>query len=276
MNALTVPDEIILTPSVTTIGLMTNKPLLDEAYRLAEIMASSTVTVPKPLQGKIGDCMAIIVQAMQWGMNPWVVAQKTHVVNGTLGYEAQLVNAVVLNSGMVSGVFTYQYDGEGSQLKCRVGATLKGSSELLFNHWLALNSVKTKNSPLWETNPRQQIGYLQVKNWARQYCPGAILGVYSSDELAQSAPVKNMGKIDRVVEPADPAIVDALEKAGESAAALGMESFKQWFTSLDRDSRVIANSFKDELKAVAQAFDTKQNLAADAALAEQDKVSANA
>jgi hypothetical protein len=35
------------------------------------------------------------MQAAQWGMNPFAVAQKTHVVNGTLGYEAQLVNAVV-------------------------------------------------------------------------------------------------------------------------------------------------------------------------------------
>ncbi|SPX63869.1 Uncharacterised protein [Leclercia adecarboxylata] len=37
--------------------------------------------------------MAIIMQAMQWGMNPYAVAQKTHLVNGVLGYEAQLVNA---------------------------------------------------------------------------------------------------------------------------------------------------------------------------------------
>jgi hypothetical protein len=42
--------------------------------------------------------MAIVMQAMQWGMNPYAVAQKTHLVNGVLGYEAQLVNAVIASS----------------------------------------------------------------------------------------------------------------------------------------------------------------------------------
>ena len=32
------------------------------------------------------------------------------------------------------------------------------------------------------------MGYLQVKNWARAYCPGAILGVYSDDELGAGDP----------------------------------------------------------------------------------------
>ena len=39
-------------------------------------------------------CMAVTLQALQWNMSPFAVAQKTHLVNGTLGYEAQLVNAV--------------------------------------------------------------------------------------------------------------------------------------------------------------------------------------
>ncbi len=32
------------------------------------------------------------------------------------------------------------------------------------------------------------MGYLQAKNWARAYTPGAILGVYTPDELEHSAP----------------------------------------------------------------------------------------
>lgn len=35
------------------------------------------------------------MQAVQWGMNPFAVAQKTHFVSGKIGYEAQLVNAVI-------------------------------------------------------------------------------------------------------------------------------------------------------------------------------------
>jgi len=46
-----------------------------------------------------------------------------------------------------------------------------------------LANVTTRNSPLWKTNPKQQLGYLQVKNWCRLFAPGAILGVYTPDEL---------------------------------------------------------------------------------------------
>lgn len=58
--------------------------------------------------------MAIVMQAMQWGMNPYAVAQKTHTVNGVLGYEAQLVNAVIASSSAIHGRFHYRYGVTGS------------------------------------------------------------------------------------------------------------------------------------------------------------------
>jgi hypothetical protein len=100
-----------------------------------------------------------------------------------LGYEAQLVNAVIQSSGAIQGRFHYEYSGDGADLACRVGAIINGESELAWGEWLKASQITTKNSPLWKTNPKQQMGYLQVKNWARLYCPGAILGVYSEDEL---------------------------------------------------------------------------------------------
>ncbi|EPP0959137.1 RecT family recombinase [Cronobacter turicensis] len=156
---------------------------LNQLMKFAEVMAQSRVTVPAHLAGKPADCMAVAMQAAQWGMSPFAVAQKTHVVNGTLGYEAQLVNAVVQNSGAIKGRFHYEYRGEGASLECRVGAVIRGEQEITWNEWLCISSITTKNSPLWKTNPKQQFGYLQVKNWARAHTPGAILGVYTPDEL---------------------------------------------------------------------------------------------
>jgi hypothetical protein len=157
---------------------------LDKALTLATQMAEARLTIPKHLVGNVGDCLAIVTQAMLWNMNPFAVAQKTHIVNGTLGYEAQLVNAVVQNSGAVRGAPVYEYRGEGNSLECRVGFVLRRQAKVTFGEWLSINAPTTKNSPLWKTNPKQQLGYLQIKNWARAYCPGAILGVYTVDELA--------------------------------------------------------------------------------------------
>jgi hypothetical protein len=174
--------------NTTTTGLVLHADNMESMMRAAELMAAGRATVPKHLQNNPSDCMAVIMQAMQWNMNPFVVAQKTHLVNGTLGYEAQLVNAVVQSSGAITGRFHYEYQGEGRDLECRVGATIAGESAITWGEWLKLSAVTTQNSPLWKTNPRQQIGYLQVKNWTRAYTPGALLGVYTSDELIDSQP----------------------------------------------------------------------------------------
>lgn len=173
--------------------IMLNVPLLQQIDHMAARMATSKATVPDHLRGNEGDCWAIIMQAVQWKMNPYVVAQKTHIVSGKLGYEAQLVNAVIQNSRMITGSFKYEYEGEGGALQCRVGAKLKGDDDITWGEWLSIASVTTKNSPLWKTNPKQQLGYLQVKNWARAYCPGAILGVYTPDEIESIPAEREIG-----------------------------------------------------------------------------------
>jgi hypothetical protein len=144
---------------------------MDKMLELAKQMATSKLSVPEHLRGNIGDCLAIITQAMLWNMNPFAVAQKTHVVSGRLGYEAQLVIAVVQNSGAIRGAFHFESRGEGAAVETRAGAVLRGETEITWGEWLSAASVTTKNSPLWKTNPRQQMSYLQAKNWSRLYCP---------------------------------------------------------------------------------------------------------
>jgi hypothetical protein len=168
---------------LSTVEVLMNNDLMLQAEKISNLMAGGTVMVPKHLQGKQPDCFAIVLQALQWGMSPFAVAQKTHLVNGVLGYEAQLVNAVIQSSGLVASRFYYEYKGADNSLQCRVGAIIQGEEKITWGEWLASASVQVKNSPLWKTNPQQQLGYLQVKNWARLYCPGAIMGVYSQDEL---------------------------------------------------------------------------------------------
>ena len=186
--------NIVENERASSLSIITNDGYMSRVMTLAKMMASSRVTVPKHLQNNEGDCAAIIMQSMNWGMDAFIVAQKTHVINGILGYEAQLVNAVVKSTNAIKGSFHYEYKDEGGSgetafVSCRVGAVLNGENEITWGEWLASSSVKIKNSPLWKTNVKQQMGYLQVKNWARAYCPSAILGVYSVDEL-QDMPVE--------------------------------------------------------------------------------------
>jgi hypothetical protein len=42
-----------------------------------------------------------------------------------------------------------------------------------------------RNSPLWVSDPRQQLAYLAIKRWSRLYTPDVILGVYTPDEIVE-------------------------------------------------------------------------------------------
>ncbi|MFZ4218687.1 RecT family recombinase [Enterobacter ludwigii] len=186
------------TPStISASSAVFNVQALEQLTQFAKLMADSVVTVPKHLAGKPADCMAIVMQAMQWGMNPYAVAQKTFIVgsSGALGYEAQLVNAVISSSSAIVGRFHYDYGGDWekiagkkdgrdeSGLSIRVGAVLRGEDDITWGEPIYLADITTRNSPLWKTAPKQQIAYLAVKYWARLYCPEVILGVYSPDEV---------------------------------------------------------------------------------------------
>lgn len=170
---------------------------LNQLVRFADLMAQSKATVPSHLAGKPADCLAVTMQAAQWGMNPFAVAQKTHVVNGTLGYEAQLVNAVVSSSNLLATRLNYRWDGDWSKvngktekspgLTVTVWATLKGESEPR-TLTISMAQAGVRNSPLWEQDPRQQLAYLCTKRWARLHAPDVLLGVYTPDELQEATP----------------------------------------------------------------------------------------
>ncbi|HDD9406493.1 TPA: recombinase RecT [Escherichia coli] len=170
---------------------------MNQLVRFAELMSQSKATVPKHLEGKPADCLAVTMQAAQWGMNPFAVAQKTHVVNGTLGYEAQLVNAVVSSSSLLATRLNYRWRGDWSNvngktdkspnLTVTVSAVLKGEAEPR-ELTISMAQAGVRNSPLWEQDPRQQLAYLCTKRWARLHAPDVLLGVYTPDELQETAP----------------------------------------------------------------------------------------
>ena len=203
-------------PVNSTGSLMLSSDNLDRMYRAAEMMASARITVPKHLAGSPGDCLAIIMQATQWGMNPFAVAQKTHLVNGTLGYEAQLVNAAVSSSPLLGSRIGYDWEGDwkgvngkadkSDERAVTVSATLKGESEPRKLR-VSMAQVGVRNSPNWESDPRQQIAYLATKKWARLHAPDVLLGVYTTDEVEtfQQPTERHMGDAEEV-KPETPAL----------------------------------------------------------------------
>ena len=194
MNALTTPQNGQIA-HLTAFDIMMNPEIMDRFERIASVMASSKFAVPKHLQGNTGDCLAIIMQSAQWQMDPFAVAQKTHQINGVLGYEAQLVNAVITNRAPITGRLNFEWYGDWAKINgkedkswdkgIKVWATLKGETSPREID-ISMGQVgSVRNSPLWVSDPRQQLAYLAIKRWSRLYTPDVILGVYTPDEIVE-------------------------------------------------------------------------------------------
>ncbi|PXW42034.1 RecT family protein [Klebsiella oxytoca] len=197
---------------IDNVSILTNADLFNRLLKISEVMANSGNFVPDHYRGKPDACMAVVMQAARWNMDPFAVAQKTFIVgnSGVLGYEAQLVNAVINAMAPtkdrihfewfgawenIVGRFVKKTSGKGNDyiapgwdlrdeagVGVRAWATLKGESEPR-ELVLMLSQAQVRNSTLWASDPRQQLAYLAVKRWARLYCPDVILGVYTADEI---------------------------------------------------------------------------------------------
>lgn len=258
--------------ATSSTALILDSHSMDKMLRLADVMASGKSTIPAHLRGSPGDCMAVVMQSVQWGMNPFAVAQKTHLVSGTLGYEAQLVAAVINNSKVVQDRFHFEWfgpwekvigkfiikrgdkgeyrapgwtlaDEEGCGIK--VWATIKGEEEPRFLS-LLLAQARVRNSTLWADDPKQQLAYLAQKRWARLYTPDVILGVYTPDEFDAPAP-RNMGHADVVA----PTVPQGLLDEAETAASRGVAAYQAFWQSTSKENRKLLAGDHERLKDTA-------------------------
>jgi hypothetical protein len=182
-----------------------------QVMEFAKLMAVAGVAVPPHCQGNPGVCLAITVKAVAWRMEPFAVAEKSYVVNSRVGYESQLVHAVVEARAPIQKRLNSRYAGEGPTRTCTViGMFTDG--EVREYTTPEISNIKVKNSPLWSADPDQQLWYFAVRSWARRWCPEVLLGVYTREELDANP------RLGREEEPPPPSLSSRLkgsEPSGE-------------------------------------------------------------
>lgn len=206
-------EVVTMQSSVDANALILNPQSMAAVMAVAKLMSESRIAIPEHFRNKPADCAALVMQAMTWGMNPFAVAQKTHMTQGgALGYEAQLINAVVINRAPVTGRPEFEFIGDWSKILGKVEerksdkggkyyvatwdkkdeaglgvicrATIQGEDEPRVVT-VMMSQAWPRFSTQWATDPQQQITYLAVRKWARRYTPDVILGVYEVDEASE-------------------------------------------------------------------------------------------
>ncbi len=268
------------TPLPSTTNEMIFSPVhMQNMDAIANLMASGQAGIPDHFRGKPSDCLAVVMQACAWGMNPFQVARSTHIVSDTLGFEAKLVNAVISSSTAIEGRFHYDFSegwervagkAEIQQVKkhnfkqkkdytvqepvalwdkadeeglwVRVGATLRGEDKIQWGQKLFMSGVLVRNSPLWVAKPDQQMCYLALKYWSNLYTPSVTMGVHTPEEL------HSIDQPEREINPAGTTIKEMAAKAtGEDALdnfddAEPVEQARPAFQDIDKVLQDIAKA----------------------------------
>lgn len=151
-----------------------------QIQRIGAMLAASQL-VPVHLQRKAADCALIVAQAFRWRLDPLAVAQRTFVVSGKVGYEGQLIAALVNTSGRTTGNLRYAYSGEGAQRRVTVTARLSAEPEdRTVTGTVAAWATRNER---WREDPDAMLRYRGAREWARAHMPEVLLGIVAEEEL---------------------------------------------------------------------------------------------
>jgi len=180
-------NEIAKLPVVQRQAVIAPVPIYDSARfdhmgRIAAAMARGSL-IPNHLKGKSFDetasnCLLVVNQSMNWGMDPFAVAACTSVVHGRLMFEGKLVAAVI--AAKLGLELDYEWTGEEGQDD--YGIIIRDPERPDRYVDGTVGKWRTGNE-LWKKEPRKMLKYRGDREWARMWAPALMLGVYSEDEM---------------------------------------------------------------------------------------------
>lgn len=194
---------------------------MGDAMEFAKLMAVAKEGVRKHCRGNAGLCLSICIQAMEWQVNPFALANKSYVVNDQICYEASLFQTVVARRAPIVGRIKMEFAGEKEKRTCRVWAELSDGTGIVEYTSPMFATIQPKNSPLWKNDPDQQLFYFAVRSFARRHFPDVMMGVYTVDEMLDTEPetvrtVDSRPKSERLAERLIPATTTANEHRPET------------------------------------------------------------
>lgn len=156
-----------------------------EVMEFSKLMSVADKAVPPHLRNNPGMCLAVTFQAVEWQMSPFAVANKSYVVNDRIGYESQLVHAVIEARAPLQKRLRCSYSGDGETRRCKVWGMFLGEDDPHEYESPMKKDIKVQNSPLWKADLDQQLFYYSSRSWARKWCPDVLMGIYTKDDLEQ-------------------------------------------------------------------------------------------
>ena len=182
------------TTELATNSVWENKDAFNQLLRAAQ-MLSQTSIIPQSYQNKPQDCFVAIEMANRMGVSPMVVMQNMYVVKGKPSWAGQACTMLINSCGKFKDV-KHIYTGEKGKPNrgCYVTATRISDGSQVDGVEVTMQMAQsegwTSNSK-WRNMPELMLAYRASAFFARVYCPEAMMGVQTAEEVydADSTPI---------------------------------------------------------------------------------------
>ena len=182
------------TTELATNSVWENKDAFNQILRAAD-MLSKTSIIPQSYQNKPRDCFVAIEMANRMGVSPMVVMQNMYVVKGKPSWAGQACTMLINSCGKFKDV-KHIYTGEKGKPNrgCYVTATRISDGSQVDGVEVTMQMAQsegwTSNSK-WRNMPELMLAYRASAFFARVYCPEAMMGVQTAEEVydADSTPI---------------------------------------------------------------------------------------
>lgn len=157
-----------------------------DAMRMAKVLSTAPM-VPQNYRGEPGNCLIAIDMAQRMNMPPMMIMQNLYIVNGNPGWSGQACIALINASGRFTPL-KFKETQDGDDFSCVAYATEIATGETVYGTVVDKKMAKDcgwldKSGSYWKKMPMQMARYRSAAFFARTYCPQALMGLYTSDEL---------------------------------------------------------------------------------------------
>ena len=225
-----------------TLAIMLDQRMFDRCRQIATYLSKAEGFVPKHLVGKAESCFAVVSRSITWKLDPYAVAMCTwQTPDGKVGFEGKLCQAILENSGKITGGVRFEHYGDWDKVKgkWKIG-TSRGGKDYPVPTWTRedakglgvrviaqvvgeveprtwpfdLDQAYPLNSTLWATDPKSQICYAAVRRFASLAAPGLFMGVpFDPGDFAPGDTARDVTPPETKDAPAAPKREDFKEKS---------------------------------------------------------------
>lgn len=170
-------------------NVWTDKAAFEQLLRVANMLSQSNI-VPAAYQGKPQDCFVACELANRMNLSPVTVMQNLYVVKGKPSWSGSSCLALVENCGKYQNLQHVMVGEIGtSSWGCKLVGVRKSDGSVVEGTTVTMAMAQAEGwlgNVKWKSMPEQMLKYRAAAFFARAYCPEALMGLQTSEEVEDS------------------------------------------------------------------------------------------